>query len=330
MKKHIYYFSFIAIFSSLLSTSYVDAQDLFQYKPQVEKEAVEQTDKKPDTEVIINNITNNIGEKVENNDDEIIFIKEEDEQVREPKVYIDTWPSVVQAMKPDYTIIDETIEGGKNINQPIVDTNNLLILGAMQNDLNKVALALKYNSNINIPNKYGATALHWASGKSRYEIVTMILMASNKNSDALNKIINAQDKNGKTPLHYAALYSYDHLNTKLLLKNNANSSLKDNEGRTPLHYAITAFHWDIAEELLKNGAVFNSMDNNNNSVEDLFLERADVNALVKLYSYLSTKNKIIVKGKLKNLNLELDHNNNYIIPVKNSKIDIIPPLRINK
>lgn len=86
-------------------------------------------------------------------------------------------------------------------------------------------------ADVNIPNRYGFTALTEATMNiHRYGIdMINLLLQSGAN-------VNAIDSNGRTPLHYAAKSGFIKEGIKVLLAAGAKKDVRDNFGCTPWDY----------------------------------------------------------------------------------------------
>ena len=83
--------------------------------------------------------------------------------------------------------------------------------------------------NVNIPNNYGSTPLHWACLFNSVECVKLLLDNGAKK--------DIQDNRGWTPLH-TACYNNSFESVKLLLLNGANINMPNNYSETPLQLAL--------------------------------------------------------------------------------------------
>ncbi|KAG4100046.1 ankyrin [Neocallimastix lanati (nom. inval.)] len=110
-------------------------------------------------------------------------------------------------------------------------------------------ILLNYNSNKDLIDNYGSTALHIACETNNYKVIPKLVTVNN---------INLKDKNGNTPL-LVALKEYNYECLTALLSNNykINVNEVDNKGNTPLMYAVSNFKGstDIIDLLIKNGAI---------------------------------------------------------------------------
>ncbi len=71
--------------------------------------------------------------------------------------------------------------------------------------------------------------------------------------DFIMRSVNDRTMLGDYPIHIAAIRG-DVTDLLLLIGNSADVNCKGDEGMTPLHSAIMGNHFDVVEELLKNGA----------------------------------------------------------------------------
>lgn len=216
------------------------------------------------------------------------------------------WMRTVQAKKKDYKKIERMLKRGQNVNANVIDNNNLLILGAMQNDLEQVNLALKYKANINRTNKNGETALHWAIKSN--EITTRLLQHNAKNKNP-NAFVNKKSKAGRSALHFACTYTADNMVIDLLINNGAEIDTLDKDGRTPAYFAVAFEKWDALEQLLKRGAKLDIEDKNGLSVENLLMRRMNIKNMIRFYPYLSVEGKRSIRERLSDYRFSEDEVN---------------------
>ncbi|KAI3462985.1 hypothetical protein Pfo_019648 [Paulownia fortunei] len=120
--------------------------------------------------------------------------------------------------------------------------------------------------NINLVDKDGLTALHFAVIGKR-EAVISHLLRKGANPEAKDQSLS---QDGATPLHYAAQVGAMQT-VKLLIKYEVDVNVADNEGWTPLHVAMQTRNRDIAKILLVNGADQTRRNMDGNTPLDLSL-----------------------------------------------------------
>lgn len=239
----------------------------------------------------------------------IVDNKEEEEEsdillIQPSKPIISRWQLLIQSMNKDYTAIQVAIENGTDVNQVVIGSYNALHLAGMQDNLSLARLILSYKPNLASLSKNNETSIHWAASSSEPLIIREELAIIS--SKDLVGLINKSNKDKRTALHFNALYAGNLEVAKILIDNKADINAQDNSGRTALQYAITARKWDLAELLLKNGADPSSKDENNSSAETSLIEKGDIEAYIKLYSYLSvdTQKFIEIQLNIPKFNLE--------------------------
>ncbi len=121
-----------------------------------------------------------------------------------------------------------------------------------QNNLEKVKELAGVVQNIDIKDKRGSTALHWAAYRGNVNIVNFLLSRGAQ--------VDIRDKTRKTPLQWAAGHGHYDITT-LLLNYNADPDLSDEKGDTALHWSTFNFHNDIVEKLVENNAEINCQNN---------------------------------------------------------------------
>ena len=125
------------------------------------------------------------------------------------------------------------------VNYIVVYTLHLLIDKTVEVSLDKTeskSAMLHHDDDINpidVRDKYGDTALHYAVSRTNHRAVKVLL---ERQSNA-----NAQNKQKITPLHLAAKNG-DLAMLELLLTHGANLSSRDDDGNSPLHTAAKEGH----------------------------------------------------------------------------------------
>lgn len=319
MSKHIYPLC-------LLLTSYIFFNN--------NVDAQENTKNNVDSEIIIlstnsdNKLDNNGTIKTQENEEEgeVLFVQK---NVVTTKTYtIDPFMMSVQANPINYDDIEQQLKNGKNINQPLINGNTMLILGAMQHNSDKVDFALKHGANIYYQNKQGESALHWAF-KMGNENIIHNLLGYNINISSLNQ----KDKSGKTPLHFANLKNDNIYSITTLSNQKIDINSIDINGQTAAHYAAAFYFWNNLGALIKSGCNLYIRDNNGLNVEDMILNNAPPLALLQFFLYLSpdAKNKIKVKLQRYPINFNDEQSiNSYITSQMQTKIQLAPQLKIHK
>lgn len=216
--------------------------------------------------------------------------------VQPSKPVISRWQLLIQSMEKDYSAIENAIANGTDVNQAVIDSYNALHLAGMQSNISLARLMLSHKPNLATLTKNSETPIHWAaSGKEPSIIKEELALLSNK--DLVN-FINKGNKEKRTALHFNALYAGNLEIAQLLIDNKADINSQDSKGRTALQYAISARKWDLAELLLKNGANPGLKDENDSSAENYLMERGEIEAYIKLYSYVSEDTQKFIETRL--------------------------------
>lgn len=303
--------------SSHIPLAYGEDQIIFEQSDGTEKQVDLKKTPAQDSSTM-NNTTSSDSNNDNKDDSDVLFVQ----NLAPSKPHIDPWMALVQSKNKDYEAIEEALNNGQNVNQVLFDGDTMLILGAMQNNLKEVQLALKYNANTHLQNKDGDLALHWAAGTGNVDIVKVLVSSSNSNSattkgKSKNTTTNISDTNktnkvGRTPLHFAALYKPNVDTIEYLLTQPVDINAVDVNGQTPAHFAAAVGRWENLEVLLKHGAKLFIQDKNDLTVEQLILEKADIQAMVRMYPYLSTDGKKQIRDKLSGLPIDWNKPSAYL------------------
>ena len=113
---------------------------------------------------------------------------------------------------------------------------------AMDGNINDIEKFIAKGTNVNIQDKSGYTALHYASRNGRTQAVKVLLEN--------NAFVNCTTKSGKeTPLHRAAYMGHLDI-VKLLYGNGASLNMQNIDGQTCLHKAVQQNCVSVVEYLL--------------------------------------------------------------------------------
>ncbi|CAI9744116.1 repeat, PH and SEC7 domain containing secG-like isoform X17 [Octopus vulgaris] len=115
-----------------------------------------------------------------------------------------------------------------------------------QGSTSLIAFLIESGANMDMSDKAGLTALHYAVISRKIDAVASLV------SRGAN--VNKQDSWGNTPLHWAVWNNYEDV-VKVLLSSKGNNTLqvtqRNNKGWTPLHLASYYGHTDTAKLLLQ-------------------------------------------------------------------------------
>ncbi|WP_295159424.1 ankyrin repeat domain-containing protein [uncultured Brachyspira sp.] len=194
--------------------------------------------------------------------------------------------AVILLLEKDNTLVNETDNNGN-------DTP--LHWAAMKNKPSAVDILLKYNSDAEIKNSDGNTALHYASMYADSGIVrsiasynkSIVNTANNENmypihyaalednADSLAVLVteggadvNIKDSNNNTALHYASAYGNMNSVAVLVEKCNADKTLKDKDGYTAADLAYNNGYENIASYLRGNSQYIPK--NTNENIENIY------------------------------------------------------------
>jgi ankyrin repeat protein len=126
-----------------------------------------------------------------------------------------------------------------------------LIDACYYGDTEIVRKLLAADTNVNVRNEEGVTALSYASDRGHLDIVEILL--------ANNADVNVKSNVGSTPLINAAHMGHLQI-VSLLIANGADVNCQSNEGTTPLMSAAANGYMEIVEILLKSGADVNACE----------------------------------------------------------------------
>ncbi|UXI15987.1 Sorting nexin-9 [Sarcoptes scabiei] len=131
-----------------------------------------------------------------------------------------------------------------------------LTMACMNNNLEIVERLIKAGADVNMKDKQGRTAAHWASFKGYHQILDCLLRAGIKADE--------RDQDGKTALHLAAEYGFKKaLNT--LIEHKSDIFSTDSKGRTALMIASALGYLEVVAKLIEYGANVNSKDKKGNT-----------------------------------------------------------------
>ncbi len=114
-------------------------------------------------------------------------------------------------------------------------------------DLEGVKSALKKGANVDTADKWGETALMWASKWGELELVRLLLQNGAE--------VDAQDSLGATALHHATMWDRTEVVTELLKEAGADVNMKDKHNKTPLDWAKEHEKFDMVNLLESVGAL---------------------------------------------------------------------------
>lgn len=158
-------------------------------------------------------------------------------------------------------LVQSLLQAGASCNSCTAAGYSPLVEAIQVGSFTIVALLLKQKEILDVQDKDGFGALHWAIIENKANLLKMILLSSKFN-------VNAAAKNGLTPLHLLAMYRTKHPKKHpLLLKYLLSQPLleinaKDSTGSTPLHYASDRNQFKVVYKLLEIPTVDLNSQNN--------------------------------------------------------------------
>lgn len=183
-----------------------------------------------------------------------------------------------------------------------------LMLACINDHREIVNLLIKAGADVNIVNKAGWTALHYAARSSHFENfqiakaliengadlnvlanvddvgkwTPLILAARNGNERIAEALIekgadlNVADKHGWTALHYASRDNRVRI-VKALIEKGADLNVKTKDGWTPLHLAVYNKHKEISNLLVEHGADIKIKNEDGRKAFDYYYGKLDNN-----------------------------------------------------
>lgn len=149
-------------------------------------------------------------------------------------------------------------EHGVNINDVTKDKTTPLMLAAKRNRAEVVAFLLKKGANVDMKNRKGKAALHYAAQYAALDVLKVLFKFQSK------KTLEQPGPEKRTALIVAA--TKGHLQVvEMLLEQGANVKKRDKQRRTALLQAVKNGHADVASVLLAHGADPNDPDSSKNA-----------------------------------------------------------------
>ncbi len=151
----------------------------------------------------------------------------------------------------DEEMVKSLIEKGANVNSKDKYGHTALIYASEEGYKEIAKLLIDGGANVNATNKSKVTALMWASQKGYKEIVQLLIEAGAN--------VNAKDEDEETALVFAFRGNHEEI-VELLIQEGADVYVKDCRGFTTLMWASKRKHKKIVEILIKAGVEINAKD----------------------------------------------------------------------
>jgi len=162
------------------------------------------------------------------------------------------------------------IKNGADINACAKGNNTPLMSASSQGNLNAAMFLIKHGADVNVQDRDGKTALHYAvphRGSSHHFTSCEVFSCLVENGANVNSSAN----DSCTPLMLAI--SNGHLNGAIFLtEHGTDVNVQDRGGKTALHYAVQRYNsshhseWcEVLSCLVENGADVNARENNDNT-----------------------------------------------------------------
>ncbi len=143
---------------------------------------------------------------------------------------------ILAAQKKSLNVISVLVKDRKtNLNITTQESENILMLAAIQNQLELAKVLIEQGAEVNKP---GWTPLHYAASKGHIEMMRLLIESS--------AYLDAESPNGTTPLMMAAYYGTPQ-SVKLLLEEGADPLLKNKLGLSALDFANQTTNKDSQE-----------------------------------------------------------------------------------
>jgi hypothetical protein len=146
------------------------------------------------------------------------------------------------AGREEFVLVDVGIDGGESI---IIVESTQLMRAAILNNLPRVLQLIQLGAQLDLVDKDGYSALHWASFFGHEHVAKALLDGKNEGRGAT---IDLRDKKGRTALVIASWKCHEAV-VRLLLSRGAKQELQDDEGCTSLHNAVAQGHPGVVELL---------------------------------------------------------------------------------
>ena len=138
---------------------------------------------------------------------------------------------ILAAQKKSFNAIAVLVKDKKtNLNVISKESENTLMLAAIQNQIDLAKLLIEQGAEVNKP---GWTALHYAATKGHIDIMRLLIEHS--------AYLDAESPNGTTPLMMAAYYGTPQA-VKLLLEEGADPLVKNKLGLSAMDFAKQSTH----------------------------------------------------------------------------------------
>ena len=186
---------------------------------------------------------------------------------------------------------------GANVNGANAKGDTPLILAAKLQNSELVMQVCKNRAvKVNMQNRLGKSALHYAAGSNNTEIGLMLLEHEAS--------VLVEDKEGYTPVHTACKYGREEM--LQLLLNKRTKLVKDllekvaHDGKTPLLVAKSALNYSLhnIQTLMYTGSRLSAVDRYKNSILHLYSTKDDAG----IHEYILDKEPSLLS--LTNYNLE--------------------------
>ncbi|CAH3150822.1 unnamed protein product [Porites lobata] len=194
-------------------------------------------------------------------------------------------------------ILSYLIGIGADVNACAKNKGTPLMIAAENGHINAVTTLVKCGAYVDLKDKDGQTALHYALMYSPHASIEVLNCLIKNEAD-----VNAFTFRYETPLMLASYFEtslHDHVKAvTFLIKHGANVDLRDNNGDTALHYAVTFDFPEIVKMLLNLGA--SDMCNNKGLTP---LHQASISASIGVVEYLIKRPEITKEQRVDALEL---------------------------
>jgi uncharacterized protein len=142
--------------------------------------------------------------------------------------------------KNEISMVQNLLENGCDINARDEGKSTPVMRAALRGYDDLLSVLIRLKADLNLSDRIGKTALHYAAQEHHEETVQKLLDAG--------AFVNCQDAHGNSPLSNAVFYSQGRGGViKILRQYGADDNLPNNHGVTPLALAQSISNYDVIQ-----------------------------------------------------------------------------------